>query len=143
MAEKNDDSAKAEHDGQNLKTTEAITPASSRNFDETYEVYKRQDARSIDPREARRVLWKIDLHIIPLLMGTYMLQYLDKASINFAVVFVLEDGTHLEGQDYAWYFEPFLWDTEQGLLTLMQRLSSIFYFGEIGSFGFKQQWLRC
>ena len=39
-----------------------------------------------------------------------MLQYLDKSSINFAVVYGLEEGTHMEGQDYAW-------------------LSSIFYFG--------------
>ncbi|KAK3058627.1 hypothetical protein LTR09_000192 [Extremus antarcticus] len=83
---------------------------SLRDLDETYEVYKRQDARNIDPQEAQRVLRKVDLHILPLLMGTYMLQYLDKSSINFASVFGLEDGTHLKGQDYSW-------------------LSSIFYFG--------------
>lgn len=39
---------------------------------------------------------------MPLLMGTYMLQYLDKSSINFAAVFGLEEGTHLVGQQYAW-----------------------------------------
>ena len=53
-----------------------ISPALSKDFDETYEVYKQQDARAIDPEEARRVLRKIDLHIVPLMMGTYMLQYL-------------------------------------------------------------------
>ncbi len=78
---------------------------SLRDLDETYEVYKRQDARNIDPQEAQRVLRKVDLHILPLLMGTYMLQYLDKSSINFASVFGLEDGTHLKGQDYSWYVE--------------------------------------
>ena len=91
-----------ESDPQDTKISDDITTASSRDFDETYEVYKKQDARDVDPREARRVLRKIDFHIIPLLMGTYMLQYLDKSSINFAVVFGLEDGTHLQGQDYAW-----------------------------------------
>ena len=53
-----------------------ISPASSQDFDETYEVYKQQDARTKDYEEARRVLRKIDLHVVPLMMGTYMLQYL-------------------------------------------------------------------
>jgi hypothetical protein len=82
---------------ENIPTDE-VKPVSSRNLDETYEVYKQQDAREVDPREARRVLRKIDLHILPLLMGTYMLQYLDKSSINFAAVFGLEEGTNLSGQ---------------------------------------------
>ena len=85
-------------------------PASSKHLDETNEVYKQQDARDVDPIEARRVLWKIDLHILPILMMTYMLQYLDKSSINFASVYGLQKGTNLHNQDYAW-------------------LSSIFYFG--------------
>lgn len=79
-----------------------ISPASSQEFDETYEVYKQQDAKDIDPNKARRVLRKIDLHILPLLMGTYMLQYLDKSSINFAAAYDLEPGLNLQGQDYSW-----------------------------------------
>jgi hypothetical protein len=91
---------------------ESITAASSRDLDETYEIYKQQqqDVGDIDPAEARRVLRKIDLHLLPLLMGSYMLQYLDKSSINFASVYGLQKGTNLHGQDYSW-------------------LSSIFYFG--------------
>jgi hypothetical protein len=62
----------------NQKTTTATTehgdlkmsPASSRNLDDTYELYKRQDATVIDPEEAKRVLSKIDWHVLPLLMGT-------------------------------------------------------------------------
>lgn len=93
-----------------LSDTATKTPASS-DLDETYEVYRQQhDARDLDPAAARAVLRKIDLHILPLLMGTYMLQYLDKSSINFASVYGLEEGTDLHGQDYSW-------------------LSSIFYFG--------------
>lgn len=90
----------------------SISPApSSQDLDDTYAVYKQKaDARDIDPTQARHVLRKIDLHILPLLMGTYMLQYLDKSSINFASVYGLEEGTNLHGQDYSW-------------------LSSIFYFG--------------
>lgn len=87
---------------RDLPTTDSISPAVSKDFDETYQVYKNGDVEVLDPRKARRVLRKIELHIMPLLMGTYMLQYLDKSSINFAAVFGLEQGTHLTGQDYAW-----------------------------------------
>lgn len=102
-----DDTKRGGEDG-----VDSISPAASEDLDETYEIYKQKsDSREIDPAHARQVLRKIDLHILPLLMGTYMLQYLDKSSINFASVYGLEEGTNLQGQDYSW-------------------LSSIFYFGE-------------
>ena len=81
---------------------DSISFAGSKDYDETYEVYKQQDARDIDPLEAKRVLHKIDLHILPFLMITYMLQYLDKSSINFAVVYGLEDDLNLSGTNYDW-----------------------------------------
>ncbi|KAK5118704.1 hypothetical protein LTR85_007910 [Meristemomyces frigidus] len=87
-----------------------VSPASSAALDETYNLYKQEDVTNVDPQEARKVLRKIDLHILPILMMTYMLQYLDKSSINFASVYGLKTGTKLHGQDYAW-------------------LSSIFYLG--------------
>lgn len=97
--------------GDRAKLPELTRRALSKDLDETYELYQRQaGVQEIDAREARRVLRKIDWHILPLLMGTYMLQYLDKSSINFAVVFGLKKGANLQNQDYAW-------------------LSSIFYFG--------------
>ncbi|KAI1259070.1 MFS general substrate transporter [Xylariaceae sp. FL1019] len=86
------------------------TLASSRDLDDTYEEYRKSNVQNIDPQDARRVLRKIDLNILPLLAGTYFLQYLDKSSVNFASVFGLQDGTHLHGQQYAW-------------------LSSLFYLG--------------
>jgi hypothetical protein len=97
-------------EGSGIGSNDEITSKSSKDLDETYEFYKQQDAQDVDPNEERRVLRKIDWHILPLLMGTYMLQYLDKSSINFASVYGLQDGTNLHGQDYSW-------------------LSSIFYFG--------------
>ncbi|KAI0480887.1 MFS general substrate transporter [Xylariaceae sp. FL0804] len=76
--------------------------AHSRDLDDTYELYRGQDARDLDPDEARRVLRKIDRHVLPLLMGTYCLQFLDKSAIGYASVFGLQDGTHLRGQQYSW-----------------------------------------
>ncbi|KAI0436602.1 MFS general substrate transporter [Xylaria telfairii] len=78
------------------------TLVSSRDLDETYNTYKQHDGQDIDPREARQVLRKIDTHLLPLLMGTYLLQYLDKTSINSASVFGLKQGTNLHGQQYSW-----------------------------------------
>lgn len=103
--------ASVPQDQRDTASEEEITVASSKDLDDTYEIFKQQgDDTELDPEEARRVLRKIDWHILPLLMGSYLLQYLDKSSINFASVYGLQKGTHLQGQDYSW-------------------LSSIFYFG--------------
>ena len=103
--------------------SEGITSAPSKDLDETYNFYKQEDAVETDPDEARSVLRKIDLRLLPLLMVTYMLQYLDKSSINFASVYGLEDGTNLHGQDYSW-------------------LSSIFYIGKRASNQYLSGWDR-
>ena len=95
------------HDGD---ATEDTSSASSTKLDDTYDLYKKQAIEDVSPHEAKLVLRKIDYHILPILMMTYMLQYLDKSSINFASVYGLRQGTNLKGQDYSW-------------------LGSIFYFG--------------
>jgi hypothetical protein len=81
-----------------------ITPssASSTHLDDNYELYKNAKGIEADEAEVKRVLRKIDYRIIPILFVTYMLQYLDKNSINFSSVYGLQKGTHLVGQDYSW-----------------------------------------
>ena len=80
-----------------------ITPA-AKHLDDNYELYK--SARDLDasPEEIKAVLRKIDLRIIPILFVTYMLQYLDKNSINFSSVYGLQKGTHLnsKSQQFSW-----------------------------------------
>lgn len=78
-----------------------ISPAASQ-LDENYELYKNGRDVEYDAAEEKRVLRKIDYRVIPILFITYMLQYLDKNSINFSSVYGLQKGTHLEGQDYSW-----------------------------------------
>ncbi|RLL93481.1 hypothetical protein CFD26_101905 [Aspergillus turcosus] len=82
----------------------------SADKDDSYDVYKQSRQLEYPPEEAKRVLRKIDTRLIPLLFVIYMLQYLDKNSLNFASVYGLQQGTKLHGQDYSW-------------------LGSIFYFG--------------
>lgn len=88
------------------------SPANSADLDDEYHLYKRSDEQDFDDVEAKRVLRKIDLRIIPILILIYMMQYLDKNGINYASVYGLQKGTNLHGQEYSW-------------------LGSIFYFGTI------------
>ncbi|KAG8162776.1 hypothetical protein KVR01_007254 [Diaporthe batatas] len=87
-----------------------VESSSDESLDESYQVFKATEDLRVDPAEAKRVLRKIDLRVVPVLFFTYMLQYLDKNSLNFASVYGLKQGTNLHGQDYSW-------------------LGSIFYFG--------------
>lgn len=66
------------------------------------------------PEEGNAVLRKIDLHILPLLMWVYLIQFADKTSLNYASVMGIRTDTHLDpkSQQYSW-------------------VSSIFYAGYI------------
>ncbi|KAH7051125.1 major facilitator superfamily domain-containing protein [Macrophomina phaseolina] len=83
-------------------------------LDDSYDVYKRNQGLEYDEAEAKRVLRKIDYRIVPVLFVTYMLQYLDKNGINYASVYGLKEGTHINGSQYSW-------------------LGSIFYFGYLAT----------
>lgn len=91
-------------------SSSGVASSGSSRLDDSYDVYARNKGIEYTPEEAKKVLRKIDLRLIPLLVIIYMLQYLDKNSINFASVYGLKEGTNLKGQDYSW-------------------LGSIFYFG--------------
>lgn len=54
------------------------TPSIQSDLDDSYGIYKGHGAEEIDPNEAKKVLRKIDLRVVPILFGTYLLQYLDK-----------------------------------------------------------------
>ncbi|KAL4922132.1 major facilitator superfamily domain-containing protein [Aspergillus aurantiobrunneus] len=64
----------------------------------------------ISPDEARRVLWKIDLILIPLIMITLILAAVDKVIISNAAIYGMETDANLTGNQYSW-------------------VGSIFYFG--------------
>ncbi|KAK6222625.1 hypothetical protein LQW54_000805 [Pestalotiopsis sp. IQ-011] len=89
---------------------EDTTSGSDRDLDEAYRAYKATEQLEATETEAKKVLRKIDMRVVPILFVTYLLQYLDKNSLNFSSVYGLQDGTNLHGQDYSW-------------------LGSIFYFG--------------
>ncbi|KAK7984411.1 hypothetical protein PG989_011813 [Apiospora arundinis] len=86
----------------------------SKDMDEAYAVYAANGDLDATAAEMKAVLRKVDYRIVPILFTTYMLQYLDKNSINFASAFGLKQGTHLGNNEYQW-------------------LGSIFYFGYLAS----------
>ncbi|KAE8386271.1 major facilitator superfamily domain-containing protein [Aspergillus alliaceus] len=49
-----------------------------------------------------RVLRKIDLRLLPILLGIYFLQQLDKSSLSYASIFGLVKTANLHGQQYSW-----------------------------------------
>lgn len=67
-------------------------------------------AEPIAEPEARRILWKIDLILIPLIMVTVVLAAIDKVIISNAAIYGMKTDTHLAGDQYSW-------------------VGSIFYFG--------------
>ena len=64
----------------------------------------------VTPEESRRVLWKIDLCLIPILAVCYMFQFLDKMTLNYATILGLQEDLNLVGNQFSW-------------------TASIFYFG--------------
>ncbi|KAK8061980.1 MFS general substrate transporter [Apiospora phragmitis] len=88
--------------------------ANSKELDEAYAVYAAHGDLDASEAELKKVLRKVDYRIVPILFTTYLLQYLDKNSINFASAFGLKQGTHLAANEYQW-------------------LGSIFYFGYLVS----------
>ncbi|KAJ9487572.1 hypothetical protein VN97_g5739 [Penicillium thymicola] len=66
------------------------------------------------PDEAKKVLFKIDRVLMPLLCWVYLIQFADKTSLNYASLMGIREDTHLDpdSQQYSW-------------------VSSIFYAGYI------------
>lgn len=60
--------------------------------------------------EIRKVFWKVDFFILPVLAVCYVFYYIDKTTLSYAAIFGIKDDLELKGEEYSW-------------------LSSIFYFG--------------
>ncbi|KAI1815525.1 MFS general substrate transporter [Poronia punctata] len=65
-----------------------------------------------DYEEERGVLGRIDMRILPLLLGAYFFQQLDKSSLSYVSIFGIIEDAHLTSQEYSW-------------------LGSILYFGQL------------
>ncbi|KAM0427806.1 hypothetical protein ACHAPT_007263 [Fusarium lateritium] len=71
--------------------------------------------------QAKRLLLKTDLVVMPLAVLSMTLAFLDKNALGYAAIFGIKDDAHLKPQEYSW-------------------LSSIFYFGYL-AMEFPNLWL--
>lgn len=55
----------------------------------------------------RKLVRKVDLVVLPLLAGTYVLQYIDKQAMSYAAVFDLLDSTGITLDQYGWFTSIF------------------------------------
>ncbi|CAK7568367.1 MAG: hypothetical protein SEPTF4163_006355 [Sporothrix epigloea] len=53
-------------------------------------------------RDAVKVRRKLDFIVLPLMMTTYMLSFLDKQTLNYSNAYGLQADTHMKGNNYAW-----------------------------------------
>ncbi|GMG56169.1 unnamed protein product [Ambrosiozyma monospora] len=82
--------------------------------DKAYALLKGHIDEELSETENRRVLRKLDWRFLPMLTLVYGMNYVDKASLSWAVMMNLKKDTHLVGNEYSW-------------------VSAIFYFGYLGA----------
>ncbi|KAE8364517.1 major facilitator superfamily domain-containing protein [Aspergillus caelatus] len=58
--------------------------------------------RTFTPEEEKRVLKRIDRRLLPLLLGAYFFQQLDKSTLSYVSIFGLVEDANLHGQQYSW-----------------------------------------
>ncbi|KAF7586079.1 hypothetical protein BBP40_009610 [Aspergillus hancockii] len=56
----------------------------------------------LGPEEEKKLVRKIDLHLMPLLIVSYGLQYLDKTSLSYSAILGLKEDLNLVRQEYSW-----------------------------------------
>ncbi|KAI0124899.1 major facilitator superfamily domain-containing protein [Xylariales sp. AK1849] len=65
-------------------------------------LYANDEAIEVPDDVNRRILRKIDWHIMPWLCGLYILQYIDKGVLSYAGVMGLQKETSINSAQYAW-----------------------------------------
>jgi len=68
----------------------------------------------ISSKEERRLLWKVDLTILPLILVTVVLAAIDKVIISNAAIYGMTEDAHLTGNQFSW-------------------IGSLFYFGYLAA----------
>lgn len=63
------------------------------------------EVAELDEETNRRLLRKIDWHLMPIMCAVYGLNYLDKTTISYASVMGMKTDIGLVGDDYQWLGE--------------------------------------
>lgn len=87
------------------KVSNVVLKHADRNdADEALKVLEGENGEIIEltPEDERKLLRKIDWHIMPLLCVVYGLNYLDKTTVSYASIMGLKTDLKLVGQQYSW-----------------------------------------
>lgn len=64
--------------------------------------HARLDELMADESRLKKLRKKVDWSLMPLLCGTYLLQYVDKQALGYSAVFDLFTSTGMTGDQYSW-----------------------------------------
>ncbi|CAN6669765.1 allantoate permease [Trichomonascus vanleenenianus] len=91
-------------DNRDIETEDVKQLASEHleRIDSDVAKYASAEAVYIDEETNKRLLWKINKRILPIIIITYLAQGLDKGLVSFASIMGIREDAHLVGQDYSW-----------------------------------------
>lgn len=72
-----------------------------------YAIVAESEDIELSPEEARKLLWKIDLFVLPLICLVYAIQYMDKISTSNAAIMGIREYYHMHGNQYSWLGSAF------------------------------------
>ncbi|TEY32577.1 hypothetical protein BOTCAL_0721g00020 [Botryotinia calthae] len=55
---------------------------------------------SLSPEEYRKLIWKIDLHVLPALFSLWIVSVVDRGNIGSANIFGIQEDLHMKGNDF-------------------------------------------
>jgi len=91
---------------EKIVDTTVMTRHTTQENGETFEIRDQERLNSIEESLTsmveKKLLRKIDLCLLPLLTLSYMLQFLDKQTLNFASVMGMIHDLDLRGSQYSW-----------------------------------------
>lgn len=76
--------------------------AAEEPFQAVLDLVREAEAQHLDEAAFKRLRWKLDLRLIPLLCVTYALQSIDKTILGYAPIFDLKTDLDLSGTEYPW-----------------------------------------
>ena len=108
MAEEsvNDHAVQPQDDKQptpTLQQTPVQEKPTGSSADAALELIAGTGSLAVDAETNKRLLRKIDLHILPLICIIYFLQYIDKTAISYASVTGLRESANLHGNQFVSY----------------------------------------
>jgi MFS transporter, ACS family, allantoate permease len=102
-------------------STKVLTKQTDGQYDIALSFLRDQDPDALQytDEEARRVLWKLDLTILPMMTICFVLNFVDKGILSNASIFGLFESLNIDSKGYSWLVSAFYFGYLAGLpLTL-------------------------